>query len=224
MPMKLTKQILSIPPYISTTWGHVTSLFLKEEKGILRLVVVLKDGAQVEIPNLPKAVIDRVFDIHANLSENHSKEDESTPVRLTLPFSNKEDGDTIEAFGASTQHNPAQSELPPLPPKVLKKISALAHAFGMETITNLPQSEPGCNCIYCQVMNAVRGEIDSGEELITEEDLKFKNWDVKQTAEKLYKVTNPIDDNENYSVFLGEPIGCTCGHKNCEHIRAVLTT
>ena len=59
---------------------------------------------------------------------------------------------------------------------------------------------------------------------MNEEDLKFRNWEIEQTADKLYIVTNPFDKNEHYSVFLGDPLGCTCGEKNCEHIRAVLTT
>jgi PhoH-like ATPase len=49
-------------------------------------------------------------------------------------------------------------------------------------------------------------------------------WGIEQTAEQLYKVTNPLDANEQYNVFLGTPLGCTCGLKNCEHIRAVLNT
>ena len=40
----------------------------------------------------------------------------------------------------------------------------------------------------------------------------------------LIVVTNPLDANEHYNVFLGDPIGCTCGQKNCEHIRAVLNS
>ncbi|NGX33463.1 MAG: hypothetical protein K1060chlam4_01531, partial [Candidatus Anoxychlamydiales bacterium] len=40
----------------------------------------------------------------------------------------------------------------------------------------------------------------------------------------LYRVTNPLDENEHYSVFLKDPIGCTCGKKNCEHVKAVLNS
>jgi hypothetical protein len=61
-------------------------------------------------------------------------------------------------------------------------------------------------------------------EEVSDEDLKFRDWEIKQTAEQLYTVTNPLDANEHYNVFLGSPLGCTCGDKNCEHIRAVLTS
>ena len=59
---------------------------------------------------------------------------------------------------------------------------------------------------------------------ITPEELQFKDWEIAQKDGKLYHVINPLDKNEYYDVFLGDPIGCTCGNKNCEHIRAVLST
>jgi hypothetical protein len=62
------------------------------------------------------------------------------------------------------------------------------------------------------------------EEMVSDEELKFRSWDVVQTGEKLYLVCNPIDSKEHYNVYLGEPIGCTCGQTHCEHIRAVLNT
>ena len=58
----------------------------------------------------------------------------------------------------------------------------------------------------------------------SEDDLKFRDWDIEQKSEELYEVTNPIDQNEHYQVFLGNPVGCTCGKKNCEHIRTVLNS
>ena len=60
------------------------------------------------------------------------------------------------------------------------------------------------------------------EEKIDDLDLVFRDWEIKELSNNLYTVTNPLDLNEHYNVFLGEPIGCTCGHKNCEHIKAVL--
>ncbi|MGH2612567.1 MAG: hypothetical protein ACRDFB_05905, partial [Rhabdochlamydiaceae bacterium] len=60
------------------------------------------------------------------------------------------------------------------------------------------------------------------EEEVSDEDLKFRTWDIKQENDKLYSVTNPLDKKEHYNVFLGKPLGCTCGNKNCEHIQAVL--
>ncbi len=227
--MKITSKVLTIPPYISTTWENISSLHVKEELGTYRLIVLLKDGPQVEIPNLDRGAIDAIFNAHAQFTEESALETharkvvEDSPISFTLPLKADADGNVIEAFGPTTQHNPDQADLPPLPPNVLKKIGAIASAFGVESLPSLPKAEPGCNCIYCQVMNAVQGA-DAVEEEISEEDLKFRDWEVQKTADKLYIVKNPIDLNEHYSVFLGEPIGCTCGSKNCEHVRAVLNT
>ena len=228
--MKITSKVLSIPPYISTTWSNISSMHVKEESGTFRLIILLNDGPQVEIPNLDRQSIDTIFHAHAQYSEDRTsaielpKTNEESPISFTLPLSADGMGNTLEGFGPAVQHNPDQADLPPLPEGVLKKISAIASAFGIEALPNLPKAEPGCSCVYCQIMNAIHGESAIEEDEVTEEDLKFRNWEINQTADKLYMVTNPIDENEHYSVFLGEPIGCTCGQKNCEHIRAVLST
>ncbi len=227
--MKISPRVLSVPPYLSTAWNNISSLHVKEEAGAFRLVVILKDGPVVEIPALRSQEIHEIFDAHARYSEAEENPTETQPPKIeealsfTLPF---KDGKALpESFASAAQHNPEQADFPPLPPTVLKKISAIAHAFGPEAIPNLPKGEPGCNCMYCQVMRAVHGEdAEPAEEEVTAEDLKFRSWEVRQTADKLYIVTNPIDQNENYSVYLGEPIGCTCGSKNCEHVKAVLST
>jgi hypothetical protein len=70
-------------------------------------------------------------------------------------------------------------------------------------------------------MNGDTTQMDDMEE-ISDDDLKFRDWEIAQTEANLYSVTNPLDPSEHYSVFLGEPLGCTCGSKNCEHIKAVL--
>ncbi len=86
-----------------------------------------------------------------------------------------------------------------------------------------PKPEPHCNCPHCQIARAMHGiEKQELEEPVSDEDLKFRDWEIKQTGEKLYSVTNPIDPSEQYTVFLGEPVGCTCGHSHCEHIKSVL--
>ena len=124
------------------------------------------------------------------------------------------------------QHNPDQANLPPMSPEVLKKITMIARVFGLEDTSALPKAEPHCNCVYCQVARSLHGEEASFEQIeeVSDEDLKFRNWEIAQTGEKLYCVTNPLDTNEHYNVFLGTPLGCTCGSKNCEHIRAVLNS
>lgn len=223
--MKITPKILSIPPYLSTTWKNISSLVVKPDGDFLKLVVILQNRVQVEIPSLNKEIVDQVFEAHAKYAEL-----EGGPLfpldgayHLDLPFKSAETGP--ELLSSSMHHNPDQKDLPPLPPDILKKIGTIVKAFGLEDFSLIPQSEENCNCMYCQVVRSIRGEEkEPHEELISEEDLKFKTWDIEQAGEKLYTVINPLDQNERYNVFLGEPLGCTCGQKNCEHIRAVLSS
>lgn len=229
--MKITTTILSIPPYLSTTWKNISSLHVRAEMGRFTLVVILQNRVQVEVPGLDKATIDSIFEAHAHSAEEESLPKKSAhplegPFSFSLPL--KPEG-PIETLGTAMQHNPEQADLPPMPPEVLKKITLIARAFGLEDASALPKAEPHCNCVYCQVARSLQGETNpllneqEGEEVSLDE-LKFRNWDIQQTGEKLYSVTNPLDKNETYNVFLGDPLGCTCGSKNCEHIRAVLNS
>jgi hypothetical protein len=218
--MKITHTVLSIPPYLSTTWKSIFSLHVQGEGNAQVLIITLLNKTEIEIPHLSSQEIHSIFEAHAR----HSKEE--TPLDGPFSFSIPIKGDgPIDSLGMSMQHNPEQSDLPPMEPAVLKKITLIAQAFGLNNSSLLPPPEPLCNCVYCQVTRALSGE-ESPEELeeVTAEDLTFRNWDIAESAHHLYKVTNPLDPNEHYSVFLGEPIGCTCGSKNCEHIRAVLNT
>ena len=218
--MKITPNILSIPPYISTTWGNISSLYSKEnEKGTFFLTVLLQNGQKIEIPDLEKTIVQMILAAHAQAIEGSNTL--GTPISFAFPL--KENGNLMDSFSQGIQHNPEQSDLPLLPPGILKKITLIAQVFGAEHLHNLPKAEPNCHCIYCQVMNALN-EQNNIEEDVHPEELTFKNWDIQQAADKVYTVTNPIDENEHYSVFLGEPLGCTCGQKNCEHLRAVLNT
>ena len=224
--MKISLKVLSIPPFISTAWKNVSSLHVREKDGILYLTVSLHNGSAVEIPNLNQSALSAIFDAHARAIEAEKSLKNPTP-KPTQPFNIAmaldTDGGVADVFDASFRHNPEQSDLPPLPSSLLQKITNIAKALGFENFLSLPKSEPNCSCIYCQLMNSLQENIVS-EEPVSDEDLKFRNWDISQAAEKLYTVTNPLDPNEHYNVFLGTPIGCTCGHKNCEHVKAVLST
>lgn len=214
--MKITSLILSLPPYLSTTWKNISSLSVRGEGPFYTLLVFLQDQSIVEVPHLPQETIHQIFDAHARyLEEGEPK----NPISFSLPL--KPNG-TFELLENSAHHNPEQSDLPPLPPEVLKKITAIARIFGLEDASSLTKAEPDCNCIYCQITRSLQG--DEEEEEVSLDELKFREWDVKQTGEQFYAVTNPLDSNEQYNVFLGTPIGCTCGHKDCEHIKAVLSS
>lgn len=227
--MKITSLILSIPPYLSTTWKNISSLHIAGNGPLYTLVVLLEDRAEVEIPHLTKEAINQIFEAHARYIEEAEETapkntPEIAPFTFSLPL--KPNSAFEQLLETSAQHNPEQANLPPLPIDVLKKITMIAKVFGFEDAAALNKPETGCNCIYCQVTRSLQGEdplLDPNEE-VSAEDLKFRDWEIRQTGDKFYCVTNPLDPNEQYNVFLGTPIGCTCGNKSCEHIRAVLTS
>lgn len=142
------------------------------------------------------------------------------------------DLDSIGNFGGMMQHNMDQANAPDMPREILDKITSIAKAVGLDKqFDQLPKAEPHCNCPFCQISKAFHGENQgtektsastSSEEEVSDEELTFREWDIKEMSSTLFEVTNPLDKLEHYQVFLGEPVGCTCGKKNCEHIKAVL--
>lgn len=222
--MKITSRILSIPPYLSTTWNNISSLYIREGNERV-LVILLKTGEQVDIPGLDKETIDEIFEAHAKSTDESStllKSAFENPFSFSLPLKS---GGIMEGFETGLQHNPDQADAPLIKPEILKKIVAVTKAFGMQDLSFLTKAEPHCNCTYCQLARSLHGEetLPLAEE-VSEEDLRFRDWDVTQNGNHLYTVTSPLDPEEHYSVFLGEPLGCTCGSKTCEHIRAVLNS
>ena len=126
---------------------------------------------------------------------------------------------------SAMQHDPSQSHSPDLPQEVLAKMSQIANVVIPDQVGTLPKAEPHCNCFYCQITRAIakaKGFEEPETEEIPDEELEFNQWNIEQTGEDLFKVTSRIDETEQYSVFLGKPVGCTCGHEGCEHIIAVL--
>jgi hypothetical protein len=237
--MRINAKTLSIPPYISTAWKNVLSLHIEETGDYPLLVVTLANQTRIEIPRLDLSLMDAVFAAH----EKHLNAETELPPTLSkslfLPLSNEEpspspfhfNAGNLESVSAYLQHNAEQMNSPNLPPEVLNKVSALSKTVGITDPNILPKAEPHCNCPHCQIARAIQNGIDNEltseetidlEEEVSEEDLTFRTWDIHKTSDNLYLVMNPLDDVEHYSVYLGDPIGCTCGCKNCEHIEAVL--
>jgi len=218
--MKINDKILSLPPYISTAWKNIVSIHVETRPFGHVLLIELVTGSKVEIPNLDTKLMEQIFSMHAAVLE---KEGPQNPIAtqtfaFPLPF-------PIEGLTSTLQHNPEQADTPPLPPEILEKIQSFKGILP-EDLTSIQKAEPHCNCPYCQITRAITGDLVEATPQIEEEvsvaDLTFRNWDIKQEGNKLFSVTNPLDNKEHYSVFLGEPVGCTCGSKNCEHIQAVL--
>ena len=125
------------------------------------------------------------------------------------------------------QHNSQLAEAPLLSKDILEHIFSFLKSLDDGSMLNglLAKPEhPHCNCPYCQISRFAQNKTEeSEEEEVSDKDLKFKTWDIEQTGDKLFAVTNPFDANEKYSVYIGEPIGCTCGEMRCKHIHAVLS-
>lgn len=241
--MKITTKILSIPPYISTDWSQISAIHMK---GAV-LVISLREGDSLNIPGLQSETIGLIFSCHASYLENEqmsrpaaeASENALENLLKESVLENQEVNSFRLAFGPmgglgienTMQHNPAQANAPDLPLELLEKVTTIAKLIVPEEQSLLPEAEPSCNCFFCQISRALHAapeasapEIKKEEELeeITEEDLQFQQWDIAQTGDNLFAVTNRLDEKEKYNVFLGQPVGCTCGNTGCEHVLAVL--
>jgi len=234
--MKINEKILSLPPYLSTAWQNVSMISFNSDN---QLEISLVNGKTVTIPLLEKKIIDLIFFYHTQSIESKEvqletqkvnapskKENEKLNFSFGLPFPM----DNLLPFGQVLQHQPEASHMPDIPKEVLEKVSSFAKTISKDTGQVLfPDVQPHCNCVYCQIGRSVNQQFSveeekHEEELVSDEDLKFKEWDIQKTASSLYEVKNPLDQSQVYQVFLGEPIGCTCGRNDCEHIKAVLNT
>jgi hypothetical protein len=236
--MRITDKIISVPPYISTSWDKVMSLHMEGEL----LVVTLKSGVIIAIPDLHDDVVEHIFSCHIafleshmiekSMKEPHGKVSRGIDQLLDSPF--RLVFGSLEAISQALQHNPAYRNLPPIPIEIIEKITLLAKAVPSEDIAALPRAEENCNCIYCQMCRTLKQAaeaqhivpdhpaLDRLEEEVRSEELRFEEWDIRNIGEKLYSVTNKLHPELEYNVFLGSPVGCTCGQSNCEHIIAVL--
>lgn len=233
MSIKINEHVLIIPPYLSTTWNQIVSLQMKENN----LIVRLSDETTVSIPNLNEESITSIFEFHAQFLEQLTKQASqqlSFPNREALlekliGLDSKEPGvhiafSTMDGMGGAMAHNPEQSNAPDLPKEVLEKITAITKIIAADALDNLPKPETDCNCFFCQLTRAMNPQEQTItiEEQVLDEELKFQEWDIEPAGVQLYSVTNKLDGSEKYNVFLGHPVGCTCGKSNCEHIVAVL--
>ena len=246
--MKITDTIVSIPPYISTSWNNISSLHMEENA----LVFTLIDGKRISIQHLSPEVIEQVFSAHASFLESHLKKSpeivKNAKAQATSQFSieqlftspiNITSFENAGQMGQMLQHNPSHADLPPIPDEVAVKIEALAKIIPEDELLSMPPAEVDCNCMYCQINRILRRSIgdlpketptrlpdhpqlSNEEEKITEDELRFEQWKVEEIRENMYSVTNKLDTKEQYTVYLGTPVGCTCGKPNCEHIIAVL--
>lgn len=247
MKVKISEKLICIPPHISTTWDQVCFMQSEQdhETKKMTLILHLTDGKVVSIPELDASIVDIAFSAHTQHLEK------SVPMRETLPKAahglthpllgispdqiaafqirlGSQQSGGMEGIEGAMQHNPAQANAPSLPKEIIDKIAAIAKILTSGDLSSFPKPEPHCNCVHCQVARSIHNlpedEMEKLDEVISDDDLHFRNWDILQTSENLYLVSNPIDPREQYNVYLGTPVGCTCGEEHREHIRAVLSS
>jgi hypothetical protein len=218
------------------------SLQVLRENNELFLAITLTNESVVKIPKLDESVIEEIFSYHeksleGNFSEPMKPPQPTTtvganPLTMSLPFklSDMESISNIGTVGGLLQHSQEQANFPNLPQEFITKINSVSKALGLDhQLENVAKPEPHCNCPYCQIARALHEQEPTSiacpkEEAVHADELKFREWDIQETDRNLYEVINPLDPSEHYQVFLGKPIGCTCGLKNCEHIKAVLNS
>lgn len=233
--MKINEKVLNIPPYLSTTWHLISSIHMT---GNL-LVVTLKDGNTINIPGLQQEIIDSIFLHHAESLEKGSQD---FPIPRGNPsfLQNLNPSaagpsfqlalGSLDGLNQIMQHNPEQADAPELPRELLQKITSITKILASDDSIILPKAEPSCNCFHCQIARAfaptedvlLQAESSEEKDAISDEELQFQQWHIQQTNDQLFIVTNKLDEKEQYQVYLGEPLGCTCGKSGCEHLLAVL--
>lgn len=245
--MKITKKVLSIPPYVSTTWDYIASLSIDTDESGKILVIDFENGKTIRIPSLSSTVLDEVFETHMLYLEEEtefvqeSPDDLGTASKEALAGMNPQSmlsfgfplslpPEVAQNLGDAMQHNPQMANAPDLPSDVVEKLSNVAKALGVESeALGFGEFEPHCNCLHCQIVRGINGETkpesthtEEVEESVSDEDLQFREWNIEQKEEQLFNVCNPINEDESYQVYLGKPICCTCGMTDCDHIKAVL--
>lgn len=248
MKVKVNNIMLSIPPYISTSWNHVEGLYMKGAT----LVVTLTGSESVNIPGISSEIIEMIFSAHADYLEQEvhqrpslSKHEMSAfaglPAGFPLlaqgfPMLSGADGSfqlgisSMDGLSSAMQHNPAHANAPDLPTEILQKIGAIVKIVAPEEMLTGTAAEQDCNCPFCQITRAINGDSSDEDEphIFPEELLEGVNadssqnpWKIQQTGENQYLVTS-IGDRAEFQVFLGDPVGCTCGQEGCDHVIAVL--
>lgn len=243
MKAKITEKMICIPPHVSTSWDHVTFMQAQDNPlGGLDLIMHLDHQATITIRNLDKALVDLAFAAHLKYMEASSDKQETThkgpfeALNQLFGISPEQLEQMSIRFGVggipglenlemAMHHDLANAKAPDLPHELLERVTQLTKMVTGGNLSGFPKPEPHCNCPHCQIARAVHGqnkELSLPEEPVLENELTFRDWEVSHISEQLYSVTNPLDQDEQYQVFLGNPVGCTCGHPHCEHLKAVL--
>jgi hypothetical protein len=250
--MRFDTKIFSIPPHISTTWDQIASLQISaRDEGYPDLVVHLKNGDKVQVPNLNPTLIEGIFALHSKILSIPSEEEKTTSEQDTAPQPKlppptdwrstssfallKEAFNPFEVanqFGIDLpipskvsilEHDPTMANAPSLPREMLRKLTAIARSLHLAANIAPPEVEMDCNCIHCQIGKAILAGLAQNEHLDEEVDLEDLTF-CDWNIQKQSEHSYLVShkvDSEEYAVTL-DPPSCSCQEKNCSHIKSVL--
>jgi hypothetical protein len=249
--MKINHRVLHIPPYISCRWNEIASIGVETHNDEILLHIQLLSGSKVTVPNLTQDQIDLIFKMHVQHLESAAEEEEEFKKMKELPFFSNlfqappMDANVATSFGTPIAfhldandpaalfqgHNPAFYNSPPLPKEILNKIVIIAKAIGGDMVKDVEPVDL-CNCFFCQIARALHQERAEESKPHVPKNLPKDllrggidpEWMVEEIGTNLYKVTSRDEPSVIYQVYLGNPIGCSCGSNRCSHIIAVLKT
>lgn len=211
--MEFNDTYFSYPPYLSAPWEQIAAIAMNPSG---KLECHLKNGEVITLPELSAEQTDQIFRAHSASLRKLSPPPE-TPSAFRI-------GIATDGLATPLQHNPKAANTPELPAEIIEKIAQATKLIIPKENLEEIKPEPHCRCTFCQIATLIHTpeELLYEGEPVSQEDLRFEEWEIKQTGEKLYSVTNKLDSLESYSVYLGQPIGCTCGKEKCDHILSVL--
>jgi len=208
--MIVNTKLLSIPPYISTSWKDVELLLSDGEH---TLNVYLKNGTIIKIAHLLKEQLELIFKVHQEVLMQKPKD---IPPSLIDPL-------FFNFSGPFLEHDPEMSDAEPLPEEIKLKLKSLVDTFPKLEKSKLPKFHDNCNCPHCQLMALLSDEEDTCEieEVIDDKDLQFALWNVEKLTDKDFKLSHP-DEPEIFHVNLNQTPCCSCQKPCCEHLAYVL--
>ncbi len=206
--MIINKHVLSIPPYISTSWRDIELLL---SDGHSTLNIYLKNGTLVRIAHLPKEQLDLIFAIHQEIL---LQKPALIPTQALDPL-------LFNFAGPFLEHDETLSDSSPLPEEVKERLRSLIQGLPKIEAQRLPPIHENCHCPHCQLMGLLV-EPELKEEEVSDEDLRFSTWITYPVSSSEVIVEHPYDKQQCYRVFLKNPVGCSCGETGCEHLKHVL--
>src|SRR5207244_4327659 len=106
---------------------------------------------------------DQLFTTHASLLEQQQAKPIAnklfSPSEGVLGTPMKIVFGTLDSLMQALQHNPANSNLPPIPPEIANKVEALAKMIPEEDLAQMPDPDPDCNCMYCQMQRILKKSV-----------------------------------------------------------------